>query len=228
MGFELDAHSLNRLDGVHADLIRVVKRAAAMSDMPFTILEGVRSIARQKQLVAKGASKTMNSRHITGHAVDIAPVDGSGHVSWAWPLYYRLAKIMKAAAKAEGISIEWGGDWKRFKDGPHWQLPWKAYPAARVAGLLSTDEPMTDDMESDFVGSRTLWGAGSAGAGGVAVLADAATNLADTLDQANGYVSAGTWLGLVVGGLIVAGALWAMYARWDDAGRPLPWSAGDA
>jgi peptidoglycan L-alanyl-D-glutamate endopeptidase CwlK len=73
------------------------------------------------------ASQTLNSRHLTGHAVDVAPVY-NGKISWDWPLYYVLADCIKTAAKLVDVPIEWGGDWKRAKDGPHWQLPWKEYP----------------------------------------------------------------------------------------------------
>lgn len=121
-----------KLDGAHPDLRKVIMRAAELSSIDFTVLEVVRTVARQKELVAKGASKTMKSRHIPGadgfsHAVDIAPLDG-GQVSWAWPLYRKLAPIIKQAANDVGVSIEWGGDWRSFKDGPHWQLPWAKYP----------------------------------------------------------------------------------------------------
>ena len=90
------------------------------------MLEGLRTVSKQKQLVAAGASKTMNSRHITGHAVDLAVLVG-GKVRWDWPLYRKLAVFVKQAAKELNVPIEWGGDWKSFKDGPHWQLPWKDY-----------------------------------------------------------------------------------------------------
>ena len=126
MSIILGQRSLSRLEGVHPDLVRVVKKAAAMSDLDFTVLEGLRTVERQKQLVKAGASKTMNSRHITGHAVDLAPLL-NGEVSWAWPQYHKLAKIMKAAAADEKVPLTWGGDW-RFKDGPHWELNWKVYP----------------------------------------------------------------------------------------------------
>jgi peptidoglycan L-alanyl-D-glutamate endopeptidase CwlK len=118
------------LQDVHPDLVRVVKRAAAMSDLDFTVLEGRRSLERQKTLVKNGASKTLNSRHLTGHAVDLAPMIG-GTVSWDWPLYHRLAKIVKAAAAVEKVSVTWGGDWRTFKDGPHWELAWKQYPKGK-------------------------------------------------------------------------------------------------
>ena len=127
MSIVLGQRSLERLEGVHADLVRLVKRAAATSDLDFTVLEGLRTLDRQRQLMANGATKTMNSRHLTGHAVDLAPMIG-GKVSWDWPLYHRLAKIVKAAAAAEQVPLQWGGDWRTFKDGPHWELPWKVYP----------------------------------------------------------------------------------------------------
>lgn len=130
MSIVLGERSLSRLHGLHPDLVRVVKKAAAMSDLDFTVLEGLRTIDRQKELMAQGATKTMNSRHLTGHAVDLAPMIG-GTVRWDWPLYHRLAKTVKAAAAAEKVPITWGGDWRTFKDGPHWELPWKEYPKGK-------------------------------------------------------------------------------------------------
>ena len=106
MTIVLGQRSLSRLEGVHPDLVRVVKKAAALSDLDFTVLEGIRSVERQKQLVSQGASKTMNSRHITGHAVDLAPMI-AGEVRWDWPLYHKLAKIVKAAAADEKVPLQW-------------------------------------------------------------------------------------------------------------------------
>lgn len=130
MSIILGERSLAKLQGVHPDLVRVIKKAALLSDLDFTVLEGLRTVARQKELFANGATKTMNSRHITGHAVDLAPMIG-GKISWDWPLYARLSKIVKAAAVAEKVALSWGGDWKTFKDGPHWELPWKQYPKGK-------------------------------------------------------------------------------------------------
>ena len=130
MTIVLGQRSLSRLEGLHPDLVRVVKKAAAISPLDFTVLEGLRTLERQKQLSQIGATKTLNSRHLTGHAVDLAPMIG-GAVSWDWPLYRRLAKIIKEAAATENVPIEWGGDWRTFKDGPHWQLPWKIYPKGK-------------------------------------------------------------------------------------------------
>lgn len=126
--FVLSKKSLDRLTGVHPDLVRVVKRAIEITTVDFAVLEGVRSKARQEQLVKAGASQTMNSRHITGHAVDLGAYV-SGSVRWDWPLYSKIADALKQAAAELGVPIEWGGDWRTFKDGPHFQLPHKEYPA---------------------------------------------------------------------------------------------------
>ena len=122
----LSKTSLERLKGVHPDLVRVIKRAAINAD--FIVTEGLRTLERQKQLKAAGASKTLNSRHLTGHAVDVAPLI-DGKVRWDWPLFHNLAAVIKKSAAAERVPLEWGGDWKSFPDGPHWQLPRAQYPA---------------------------------------------------------------------------------------------------
>ena len=127
MSYYLGKRSLERLEDVHPDLVEVVKTAIDITEVDFTVLEGLRSTERQRKLVAKGASTTMNSRHLTGHAVDLGAWVG-GTVRWDWPLYYKIADAMKQAASELDIPIEWGGDWKSFKDGPHFQLPWKDYP----------------------------------------------------------------------------------------------------
>ena len=143
MSIVLGPRSLSRLQDVHPDLVRVVKRAAAMSDLDFTVLEGLRTLERQKVLMKNGATKTLNSRHLTGHAVDLAPMVGDG-VSWDWPLYHRLADVIRAASAHENVPIRWGGTWKllsaiqgpitakilsrSFPDGPHFELPRANYP----------------------------------------------------------------------------------------------------
>jgi peptidoglycan L-alanyl-D-glutamate endopeptidase CwlK len=127
MAFSFGSRSLGRLKGVHPDLVKVMKRAIACSTIDFTVLEGLRTLETQKKYFAQGATRTMNSRHLTGHAVDVAPVI-DGKVRWDWPLYYKMAEVIKKAAAEEGVPIQWGGDWRSFKDGPHWELPWKQYP----------------------------------------------------------------------------------------------------
>lgn len=124
--YKLGFRSKMRLQGVHPDLVKVVERAIGLSEIDFTVLEGLRDPFRQKKLVEAGASQTLNSRHITGHAVDLgAWVDDQ--VDWSWPLYAKINDAMQEASKQVGVPIEWGGDWK-MRDGPHWQLPWKDYP----------------------------------------------------------------------------------------------------
>ena len=126
--FVLGKGSKAKLQGVHPDLVRVVELAITKTKVDFRVLEGLRTVARQRQLLAAGASRTMKSRHITGHAVDLGALVG-GTVRWDWPLYHELARAMKEAAAELGVPLEWGGDWRTFKDGPHFQLPFKAYPA---------------------------------------------------------------------------------------------------
>lgn len=122
--FVLSNKSLSKLDGVHPALVAVVQRAIKITKQDFMVIEGLRSLERQRQLVASGASQTMNSRHLTGHAVDIVPYP----LSWDWPLYYPIADAMKKAAVELDVDLEWGGEWVSFKDGPHWQLSWRSFP----------------------------------------------------------------------------------------------------
>jgi peptidoglycan L-alanyl-D-glutamate endopeptidase CwlK len=123
----LNTQSIEKLGGVHPHLVQLVYKASELSDIPFIITEGLRTIEKQRLLVAKGASRTMKSRHLTGHAVDVAAIIGND-VRWDWPLYKTIADAFKAASVQLNIPIEWGGDWRTFKDGCHFQLPWKDYP----------------------------------------------------------------------------------------------------
>lgn len=125
--YSLGVRSKARLKGVHPDLVKVVEKAIQLTTVDFTVLEGMRDAVRQKKLVESGASQTLNSRHLTGHAVDLgAWVDDQ--VDWSWPLYHKINAAMQEASKQVGVPIEWGGGWRTFKDGPHFQLPRKEYP----------------------------------------------------------------------------------------------------
>lgn len=127
MSYKLGIKSRLKLKGVHPDLVRVVEKALNISEVDFTVLEGLRTRERQKQLVEAGASRTLNSRHITGHAVDLGALV-NGKVNWSWPLYDKIAYAMKEAALDLDIPIVWGGEWKSFKDGPHFELNRNTYP----------------------------------------------------------------------------------------------------
>lgn len=124
--FKLSQRSEERLTGVHSDLVRVVRRALELTEVDFSVIEGVRSIETQRKYVESGASKTMNSRHITGHAVDLYPVGKPT----PWEQCPKIADAMFKASRELKIPIRWGGDWnqngssadERFYDGPHFEL----------------------------------------------------------------------------------------------------------
>ena len=122
-----------RLKGVHPDLVQVVQVARQFT--PFIVLEGLRTPARQARLVAEGASRTLNSRHLTGHAVDLGywlddgdGIPENGEVRWDWPLYHKQARWLKDVAADLQVPIICGADWKNFPDGPHFELCRRAYP----------------------------------------------------------------------------------------------------
>lgn len=144
-----------RLAGVHEDLVRVARNAAAGGALfRVTADGGRRTVEQQRKLFERGATKTMDSRHITGHAVDVVPLDDAGNVSWAWTLFFPLADAFRAASIAEGVPLVWGGAWgqlmsdyatakagqaayaarmreqgrKPFLDGPHFELFRARYP----------------------------------------------------------------------------------------------------
>jgi peptidoglycan L-alanyl-D-glutamate endopeptidase CwlK len=123
----LNKRSLDNLEGVHADLRAVVIRADKYTETPFLVIEGVRTLARQKALFAAGASKTMRSRHLTGHAIDFVPLI-SNKIEWKTTAFLKPLEAFRKAAKELKIDVEFGADWKTFEDFPHVQLSWKAYP----------------------------------------------------------------------------------------------------
>lgn len=118
---------------MHEDLVAVVKEAIERTEVDFSVIDGVRTVEEQADLVRMGASWTQNSRHLTGHAVDLAAWVGK-RIRWEETLYVRIGEAMKAAAQRLAVPLEWGalvrygGDWRVVNDMGHFQLPWEAYP----------------------------------------------------------------------------------------------------
>lgn len=154
MAFSLGKKSRAELEGVHPDLVKVVELAITLTPQDFAVHDGIRTLEEQKKLVAAGASQTLNSRHITGHAVDLVPVI-EGKLRWEWEPIYKIADAVRSAALQLGVPIRWGGAWNvlltettapvanvladyvntrraegkpAFTDGPHFELPAQSYP----------------------------------------------------------------------------------------------------
>ena len=198
--------SLKSLEGIHPDLRRVIDRALQDSPVDFIVIEGVRSSARQAELVVRGASQTMDSRHLTGHAVDLLPI-GSNGPEFAWPLYNKLGPAVEAAAAAEGVAITWGGRWSKFRDGPHFELKRDVYPASEWTTGQPPPEPRTSPTQSKTVQASAVQVASGVGAGVSAVAA---------LDGTAQLIAIG------FAGVIILAALWVMRERlkkWADGVR---------
>ena len=111
MPFNLSQKSLDRLEGVNDDMVRVVKKAIELTKVDFGVICGLRTVEEQEELVAKGASQTMKSKHIDGLAVDLMAYLG-GRASWELNLYDDIADAMKEAAKLENVGVRWGAAWQ--------------------------------------------------------------------------------------------------------------------
>ena len=198
--------SLNNLKGIHPDLRRVIDRALQESPLDFVVIEGLRTRARQIELVESGASQTMNSRHLTGHAVDLMPIGPNGP-AFDWPLYDRLGPAVKAAADKEGVSLVWGGDWKSFRDGPHFELDRNRYHEGEWTTEEEAPEPRTTVLQSTTMQASAVQIASGAGAAvsSVAMLHGTAQMIA-----------------LGFAGVIILAALWIMRERikkWAEGVR---------
>lgn len=130
----LNKSSTEKLVGVHPALVELVHKVSC--SIPFIITQGLRTVAEQAQHVANGKSRTMRSRHITGHAIDFVPwtdtnndgVVNRHEISWVFADFIPVADIFKEEARKLKIPIIWGGDWLRFRDGPHIELDRRTYP----------------------------------------------------------------------------------------------------
>jgi peptidoglycan L-alanyl-D-glutamate endopeptidase CwlK len=110
MSYQLSQRSLNKLNGVHPDLVKVVKKAITLTKIDFGVTQGLRTLEQQRALLNSGATQTMNSKHLTGHAVDLVAYIGSD-VSWQLNVYDDLADAMKEAAIELSVPVRWGAAW---------------------------------------------------------------------------------------------------------------------
>mgnify|MGYP000916634601 CR=1 FL=1 len=209
--YSLSQKSLSLLKGVHPDLVKVVKRAIKITDVDFVVIEGLRTLDRQKELLKKGATTTLNSRHLTGHAVDIAPlVDGK--ISWDWPLYYKLEKAVKQAAKEVGVTVEWGGDWKKFKDGPHWQLPFNKYPKDQKFSAVA-DLPVHAPETDTQAHTKAIAAVGTGVASGTTIGTEPLVKAVEIVSTQQGELTSGDWLRMGVALLLVGATVWFAWKK---------------
>lgn len=119
--------SMGHMAEVHPHLAMVAHRALQLSPVDFGVTDGKRTRDEQQKEVAEGDSQTLNSRHLTGHAIDVmAYVDGQG--TWEWDYYQQIGEAFKAAAAELAVPVVWGGDWRTLKDGAHIELSRSVYP----------------------------------------------------------------------------------------------------
>lgn len=116
--FSLGSQSIKNLQGVKPNLGRVVNLAIQLSEIDFSVHEGLRSVEQQRKNMSKGVSWTMNSKHLTGDAIDLVPYidadgDGDKELSWDWPACYKVAHAMRTASAQLGVRIVWGGVWDK-------------------------------------------------------------------------------------------------------------------
>lgn len=125
--FKWGSRSLQHLKGIHPDLRKVADLALQLSPFDFIITDGRRTLKEQRDFVRKGVSKTMKSRHLYGFAIDYVAIVGN-KVKYDLKAMKAISDAFKKAGNQLGIPVEWGGDWKRFKDTPHIQLSKSRYP----------------------------------------------------------------------------------------------------
>lgn len=198
------SRSTKNMTGIHPDLRLVLDKALEDSPLDFVVIEGLRTKERQEQLVASGASRRLDSRHITGHAVDLLPIGPNGKPAFDWPLYNQLGPAVKKAAADLDVELDWGGDWKKFKDGPHFELDRAAYPAEEWTTGDKPPAPRTSAAQSTTMQAGAVQIVSGAGAGIAAV---------GSLDGTAQIVA------LAFAGVVILAALWIMRERlrkWAD------------
>lgn len=220
----LNERSLRNLEGVHPDLVRVVKRAAEISPVPFVVTEGLRNLERQRMLVAAGKSWTLNSRHLNGMAVDVVDADNFGYDV---PDMTKIAGAFKQAAAELKVPIVWGGDWKS-RDTPHIELDRKAYPDDALPASTKIAETTKEVVSS----KPALVGTGAA-AGGTVVSLDSVPappdltavsawhSFGQTVTDIGGWIVSHPLITVGIGGWVCCIIFWdrikAAYQQWRAA-----------
>lgn len=137
MTYRFSERSYRNLRQVRPELVAVATLAldhlGRVGGPDFVVTDGVRNVDQQRRLVEEGKSQTMDSRHLTGHAIDIAAFDENYEVTWEAEPYQWIAEAFKRAADQLGVAIEWGGDWETFTDMPHFALDREQYPTPEHA-----------------------------------------------------------------------------------------------
>ena len=143
MTYVFSQRSLDNLKGVHPDLVAIAHKALELTEQDFTVIEGLRARSRQRELYKQGKTQTLNSRHLTGHAIDVAPYP----LTWEWEYFYPIADAFRKACQELDIPLRWGGNWRvndlrkwngtaellhekypgDFPDAPHFELPRRYY-----------------------------------------------------------------------------------------------------
>jgi peptidoglycan L-alanyl-D-glutamate endopeptidase CwlK len=220
----LNDRSRKNLVGVHPDLVRVVERASEISPVPFVVTEGLRNLERQKKLKAAGKSWTLDSRHLTGHAVDVVDADD---FKYDIPDMDEIARAFKKASSELKIPIVWGGDWKQ-RDTPHFELDKRAYPATGIGAVAKAKEVATDVATSKpavAVGTGVATGL-AVDAGSIPVPPDltavsAWKTFGETLSELGGWVTGHPVLAVGIGAWVCSIVFWdrlkALLAQWRNA-----------
>ena len=112
MSFKLSKRSITRLQGVNKDLVDVVNRAINITEIDFGVSEGLRTLEKQRELVEKGASRTLKSKHLTGNAVDLVAYIGP-KVCWELTVYDEIADAMRQSVEELDVELRWGAAWHK-------------------------------------------------------------------------------------------------------------------
>ena len=225
----LAPRSLKCIEGVHPDIAAVVRRADELGAR-FHVTCGLRTENEQRSLVKAGKSRTMKSRHLTGHAVDFVVAEPGGGVSYDHDDMAACAAIFKQAAKELGVAIEWGGDWKSFVDTPHIELDRKVYKADGKPNSVpeqpnSASAIPNSGTPAPLPQSGTVWGSFTGLAGGAGMMfheyVSAAMSLAidvmkvltDLSPLRDALINSGANTKSVFFGLVAFGTSYAMSRR---------------